>query len=60
VKLNQLDIITADVPAAASLLTTVLGVEPAVAEERFAQFDLGGFTLMLSPDALVPLVPAGG
>jgi len=35
-------------------------VEPAYADERFAEFRLGAVTLMLSPDALVPMTRAGG
>jgi predicted enzyme related to lactoylglutathione lyase len=60
VKLNQLDVITPDVPKATTFLTALLGIEPKVAEERFAEFDIGGFTLMLSPDAMVPVAPARG
>lgn len=58
--LNQLDLIVRDVPAATALLSAVLGVEPAFAEERFAEFRLGAMTLMLSSDALVPMSNAAG
>ncbi|MGC4107654.1 MAG: VOC family protein [Thermomicrobiales bacterium] len=58
--LNQLDLIVPDVPAAAAFLTAALGVDPAYAEERFAEFRLGAMTLMLSPDALVPMANAAG
>lgn len=46
--LNQLDLIVRDVPAATAFLSAVLGVEPAYAEERFAEFRLGVMTLMPS------------
>ena len=59
-RLNQLDIITVDVPKVTAFLTALLGIEPTVAEERFAEFDIDGFTLMLSPDALIPVGPARG
>lgn len=58
--LNQLDLIVSDVPAATASLAAVLGVDPAYAEERFAEFRLGATTLMLSPDALVPTGNAAG
>jgi catechol 2,3-dioxygenase-like lactoylglutathione lyase family enzyme len=59
-QLKQLDLIVRDVPAGTAFFTSLLGVEPRVAEDRFAEFDLGGFTLMLSPDAMVPIAPARG
>ncbi|MGC4190734.1 MAG: VOC family protein [Thermomicrobiales bacterium] len=58
--LNQLDAIVPDVPAATAFLTAILGVEPVYAEERFAEFRLGAMTLMLSPDAMVPMANAAG
>jgi uncharacterized glyoxalase superfamily protein PhnB len=58
--LNQLDLIVRDVPAATAFLSAALGVEPAYAEERFAEFRLGVMTLMLSPDTLVPMTNAAG
>lgn len=58
--LNQLDLIVPDVPAATAFLSAALGVEPAYAEERFAEFRFGATTLMLSPDALVPMQNAAG
>jgi uncharacterized glyoxalase superfamily protein PhnB len=59
-RLNQLDVITPDVRAATDFLTRLLEVTPHVAEARFAEFRFDGFTLMLSPDALVDLEPARG
>ena len=58
--LNQLDLIVTDVPAATAFLAAALGVDPAYAEERFAEFRLGATTVMLSPDALVPMAKARG
>lgn len=59
-KLNQLDLIVQDVPTATAFFHTALGLEIRFGEERFAELDAGGFTLMLSPDALVPTRPAAG
>ena len=59
--LNQLDVIVRDVPAATAFFRDVLGLTVRFAEERFADLDAGGgFTLMLSPDAMVPTSPAAG
>lgn len=58
--LNQLDLIVPDVPAATESLRAILGIEPSYAEERFAEFRFGATTLMLSPDALVPMANAAG
>lgn len=52
--LNQLDLIVQNVPEATAFFRDVLGLTVRFAEERFAELDAGGFTLMLSPDALVP------
>lgn len=59
-QLNQLDLIVPDVPGATQALSRLIGIQPSVAEERFAQFDFEALILMLSPDALVPLKEAGG
>jgi predicted enzyme related to lactoylglutathione lyase len=60
--LNQLDLIVRDVPGATAFFRDVLGLTVRFAEERFAELDAGnGFTLMLSPDAMVPTpTPAAG
>lgn len=52
--LNQLDLIVKNVPEATAFFRDVLGLSVRFAEERFAELDAGGFTLMLSPDAMVP------
>jgi catechol 2,3-dioxygenase-like lactoylglutathione lyase family enzyme len=60
-QLNQLDLIVSDVPKATAFFRDVLGLSVRIAEERFAELDAGGFTLMLSPDAMVPTpTPAAG
>jgi predicted enzyme related to lactoylglutathione lyase len=60
-KMNQLDLIVRDVPGATAFFRDVLGLTVRFAEERFADLDAGGFTLMLSPDAMVPTpTPAAG
>lgn len=58
--LNQLDLIVPDVPTATAFLGAALGMEPSYASERFAEFRFGATTVMLSPDALVPIANAGG
>lgn len=47
-------------PAAAAFFRDVLGLTLRVNEERFAELDAGPVTIMLSPDALVPVKPAAG
>jgi predicted enzyme related to lactoylglutathione lyase len=60
-QLNQIDLIVRDVPAATEFFRDVLGLPARFADIRFAEMDAGGgFTLMLSPDALVPTRPAAG
>jgi predicted enzyme related to lactoylglutathione lyase len=60
-QLNQIDVIVRDVPAATGFFRDVLGLAVRFADPRFAELDAGGgFTLMLSPDALVPTKPAAG
>lgn len=54
-KLNQLDLIVRDVPEATKFFRQVVGLPVRFADPLFAELDAGGgFTLMLSPDALVP------
>ena len=40
-KLNQLDVITPDVPKATAFLTALLGIEPNVAEVQITEFQHG-------------------
>lgn len=58
-RMQQLDLITTDVLGAVDYFDTVLGLPPKVAEQRFAEIDVGGFTLLLSP-ADPPTKPARG
>lgn len=59
-KLDQLDLMVPDVPAATAFFQDILGLPVQVAEDRFAQIDAGDFVLMLSPDAMVPMAPSAG
>ena len=59
-KFDNLDLIVRDVPSAAALFRDVLGVEPRVLDERYAELESGSVTIMLSPDAMVPVQPARG
>jgi len=59
-QLNQIDVIVRDVPRAAAFFSEVLGLPLVVNEERFAQLESGPITIMLSPDALVPVEQARG
>lgn len=58
--LNQIDLIVKDVPEATAFFRDVLGLSPSVNEERFAQLESGSMTIMLSPDALIPVEPVRG
>lgn len=58
---DNLDLIVQDVPAAAAFFRDVVGLTVRVDDERFAEMDAGGgMTIMLSPDALVPVQSAAG
>lgn len=57
---NQLDLIVRDVPAAAAFFRDVVGLTLRVDDPRFAELDGDSITLMLSPDALVPIHTAAG
>lgn len=57
---NQLDLIVSDVPAAAAFFRDVVGLNLKVNEPRFAELDGGAITIMLSPDAMVPMQTAAG
>ncbi len=59
-KLDNLDLIVQDVPSAAAFFRDVVGLTLRVSEERFAELDAGDVTIMLSPDALVPVKRAAG
>jgi uncharacterized glyoxalase superfamily protein PhnB len=58
--LDSIDLIVRDVPAAAAFFRDAVGLTARHVGERFAELDAGGFTLMLSPDAMVPTAPAAG
>ncbi|MDQ3694561.1 MAG: VOC family protein [Chloroflexota bacterium] len=58
--LDRLDLIVRDVPLATAFFRDVLELALRVTEERFAEIDAGGFTIMLSPEATVPTEPARG
>lgn len=57
---NQIDLIVRDVPAATSFFRDVVGLTVRVEDARFAELDGGAITIMLSPDALVPIQEAAG
>jgi predicted enzyme related to lactoylglutathione lyase len=58
--LNNLDLIVRDVPAATAFFRDLVGLAVRVDEQRFAELASGAVTIMLSPDALVPIEPARG
>ena len=58
--LNQIDVIVPDVPRSARMLARLFDVEPDEVGDRFAQLTLDAMTIMLSPDALVPMGEARG
>ncbi|HWV24964.1 MAG TPA: VOC family protein [Thermomicrobiales bacterium] len=55
-----MNLIVRDLPAATAFFRDVLGLDPEVEDERFAQITAGPVTIMLSPDAMVPTVSAAG
>lgn len=57
---NQIDLIVSDVPNAARFFRDVVGLTLRVDDPRFAELDGGAITIMLSPDALIPIQPASG
>lgn len=59
-KLDHLDLIVRDVPAAAAFFRDVVGLELNVSCETYAELKARDVTLMLSPSALVPAQPAQG
>ena len=58
--LDTIDLIVADVPAATAFFRDGVGLTVHEAGERFAALGAGAVTLMLSPDAMVPVRPAAG
>jgi len=59
-RLDSLDVILRDVPSATAFFRDTLGLALIASDELFAEFDAGGFQLMLSPEALVPTQTARG
>lgn len=59
-KLDHIDLIVEDVPAATTFFREVLGLAVVMEDERFAELDGDGVKILLSPDALVPTRPAAG
>ncbi|MBV7328477.1 VOC family protein [Chloroflexi bacterium TSY] len=59
-KLNSIDLMVSDVPAAAKFFREVAGMELRFDDVRFADLASGEFALMLSPDAMVPTEKARG
>lgn len=57
---DNLDLVVKDVPSAAAFFRDIVGLTLRVNEERFAELDAGSMTIMLTPDAMVPVKPAAG
>lgn len=58
--LPSIDLIVRDVPRAVAFFREVAGLTVLQEFDRFAEIDAGNIRLLLSPDALVPVAPAGG
>lgn len=59
-KLDHIDLIVEDVPAATTFFSEVLGLDVVVEDARFAELDGDRVKILLSPDAMVPTRPAAG
>lgn len=59
-KLDHIDLIVEDVPAATTFFREVLGLQVVAEDTRFAELDGDGVKLLLSPEAMVPARPVGG
>lgn len=59
-KLDSIDLIVQDVPSAAAFFRDVVGLTLRVDDPRYAELDGEGVTIMLSPDAMVPVKPGAG
>ncbi len=59
-KLDHIDLIVEDVPAAMTFFRDVLGLDVVVEDARFAELDGNGVKILLSPEAMVPTRPAAG
>ena len=57
---DNLDLVVRDVSAAAAFFRDVVGLELRVSDKRFAELGAGPTTIMLTPDAMVPVRPAAG
>lgn len=58
--LTSIDVIVDDVRSAAALLHDAFGLEVNLVEDRFAELRADPLILMLSPDAMVPMLTARG
>jgi uncharacterized glyoxalase superfamily protein PhnB len=58
--LNRIDLIVRDPKRASEFLRDALGLELLECGERFAELRAGEMSIMLSPDALVPMENAAG
>ena len=56
----NLDLVVRDVPAATVFFRDVVGLIPRVSDERFAELAAGAVTIVLTPEAMVPIKPAQG
>lgn len=59
-KLDTIDLIVDDVPAATTFFREVIGLDVVVEDARFAELDGDGVKILLSPEAMVPTRPAAG
>lgn len=59
-KLNYIDLIVRDVPAATAFFRDLLRLNVVMEDARFAELDGDGVKILLSPDAMVPTRSAAG
>lgn len=59
-KLDTLDLIVRDVPAAVDFFEQVVGLTPRFRDDNFTEIECGAINIMLTKVTIVPVLPLGG